>query len=577
MKGLMKYVRPHIPYIALALLIKSAASLTELVIPYLLKTIIDEAVPSKDASLIYKLGGGMLLCAGACLILNFTANRMSAVSAGRITQKLRHDLFSKIGELSSAELDFLTVPSAVSRLTSDTYNINQMLARIQRMGIRAPIMLIGGIIITMSMDVYLSLVLVAMLPIIGIVVYLVTKRSVPLYTESQGVLDRMISTLRENITGVRVIKALGKSEYEKDRFDRVNKTLYDVDKRVGSVMAVTNPVSGAVLNIGLTFVVLVGAFRVNAGLTDEGVIVAFLNYFTIIHMAMLGVTRIFIMLSKGEASAKRVSDVLMTESTIKLVPNLPISGSGAHVEFDHVSFSYNKVRDNLTDICFSLPRGGTLGIIGATGSGKSTLVNLLLRMYDVDSGCVYIDGRDVRSIEPKELRGKFGIVFQNDFIMAESIYENIRFFRDICDEELKRAIRVSCVEEYVDNYPDGIEHVLSQSGNDLSGGQRQRLLIARALACAPEILVLDDASSALDYATDAKFRSMLKTEYRDTTQIIVTQRVSSIMHADLIIMLDDGKAVGIGTHSQLLECCDEYRHIADIQLGAMKAGGESDG
>ncbi len=577
MKGLMKYIKPHVLYIALTLVIKMIASLTELLIPMLLKSIIDEAVPARDHRGIFLLGGGMLACAAACLAFNFFANRMSAVSAGRITKSIRRDLFSKLGSLSSAQLDSLTIPSAVSRLTSDTYNVNQMLARIQRMGIRAPIMLIGGIAITMSMDPILALILLAMLPVIGVVVFFVTKKSVPLYTESQSVLDGMVSTLRENITGVRVIKALGKTEHEKERFDSVNRRLYDVDKRVGGIMAVTNPVSAAVLNVGLTLVVLVGAYRINAGSTEAGVIVAFLNYFTIIHMAMLGVTRIFIMLSKGEASAKRVSEVLAIEGGLAVDESLPVVRHGCHIEFDRVSFSYNKVRDNLREVSFRLGRGDTLGIIGATGSGKSTLINLLLRMYDPDRGCIRIDGRDLRSIPADELKCKFGVVFQNDFIMADSIYENIRYFRDIDRTEIERASRAACADDYISGYPEGFDHVLAQNGNDLSGGQRQRLLITRALASDPEILILDDASSALDYATDAKFRASLAREYSDTTQLIVTQRVSSVMHAELIMMLDDGEIVGMGTHAELMEQCAEYKKIADIQLGAMSAGGESDG
>jgi ATP-binding cassette subfamily B protein len=248
-----------------------------------------------------------------------------------------------------------------------------------------------------------------------------------------------------------------------------------------------------------------------------------------------------------------------------------------HIEFDSVSFSYNKVRENVKDVSFRLGKGETLGIIGATGSGKSTLINLLLRMYDPDEGCVRIDGKDIRSLSSDELRCKFGVVFQNDFIMADSIYENVRYFREIERAEIERAARVACAEEYISNYPEGFDHVLAQNGNDLSGGQRQRLLITRALAQDPEILILDDASSALDYATDAKFRAALAEEYGDTTQIIVTQRVSSVMHAELIVMLDDGQIVCMGTHAELMESCEQYRKIADIQLCAMSAGGEANG
>ncbi len=575
MKGILKYIRPYYLYILLTLIIKTVGSVTELFIPFLLKKIIDDAVPSKNARDIYIFGGGMLLCALACLILNFIANRMSAVSAGRITRALRRDVFDKIGRLSAVELDALTIPSAVSRLTSDTYNINQMLARIQRMGVRGPILLAGGIVITLSLDAVLSLVLVSMLPIIGIVVYFVTKKSVPLYTESQEELDSMVSTLRENITGVRVIKALSKSEYEKERFDRVNRRLFDVDRRVGSVMAITNPVSSAVLNIGLTFVVLFGAFRINSGVTEPGVIVAFLSYFTIILHAMLGVTRIFIMFSKGEASAKRVSEVLALRGGLEIDGTAESISTKAHIVFDHVSFSYNKIRPNAKDVSFSLDHGQTLGIIGATGSGKSTVLNLLLRFYDADQGHVYIDGRDIRSIPEDELRGKFGVVFQNDFIIPDTVYENIRYFRDVSKEAAEKAACAACAHEYITEHEDGYGRVLAQAGNNLSGGQRQRLLISRALAADPEILILDDASSALDYATDARFRKNLSEQYSDTTSVIVTQRVSSIMHADLILVMDDGCVAGLGDHASLMESCPIYREIADIQLSV--EGGECNG
>ncbi len=575
MKGILKYIRPYYLYIAITLVIKTVGSITELFIPFLLKKIIDDAVPAKDAGAIYMFGGGMLLCAFLCLVLNFAANRMSAVSAGKITETLRRDVFSKISRLSATELDSLTVPSAISRLTSDTYNINQMLARIQRIGVRGPILLVGGIVITLNLDVVLALVLVCMLPIISVVVYFVTKKSVPMYTESQEELDSMVSTLRENITGVRVIKALSKTEYEKERFDRVNRRLFDVDRRVGAVMAITNPVSTAVLNIGLTLVVLFGAFRINSGATEPGVIVAFLSYFTIILNAMLGVTRIFIMWSKGEASAKRVSSVLAMNGGLEVLDSCESACADAHIVFDNVSFSYNKVRENALDISFKLYHGQTLGIIGATGAGKSTVINLLLRFYDTDRGHIYIDGRDIRTFGENELKEKFGVVFQNDFIMSDTVYENIRYFRDITPEQVERAARVACAHDYIMAHAEGYGRELAQSGNNLSGGQRQRLLISRALAGNPEILILDDASSALDYATDAQFRKNLSEQFSETTSLIVTQRVSSIMHADLILVMDDGGVAGLGTHAELMENCPIYREIADIQLSV--EGGECDG
>ena len=434
MKRLMKYIRPYVGFIILTMFIKLLGAGLELLIPYLMEIILDDIVPAREQGKIFLYGGLMLLCAVGCLGGNVLANRMSARSAGRITLKIRHDLFEQLENLSARQMDKLTVSSAESRLTSDTYNINQLLARVQRLGIRAPILLIGGIAMTLTMDAPLALILVGMLPIIAVVVYLVTKYSVPLYTRQQAVLDRVVRTVQENITGIRVIKALSKTEYEKSRFNVVNEELSEVDQKAGIITSITNPTSTLVLNLGLTLVVIVGAFRVNSGGTEGGVIVAFLQYFTMILNAMLGVTRIFVMWSKGEASAKRVADVLAEPKDLTVLPEQEPEESTAHIEFRDVRFSYTGVGTNLDHLSFRLEHGQTLGILGATGSGKSTLLNLLLRLYDPDEGTVFIDGRDVRTIPYEELRRKFGVVFQNDFIMEGTIADNIRFFRDIPDD-----------------------------------------------------------------------------------------------------------------------------------------------
>ena len=310
MEKLGKYIRPYVPYILLTMLIKLLGAGLELLIPYFMEKILDDVVPTGEKLMIFAFGGLMLLCAAGCLASNVIANRMSAVSSGKITRKLRYDLFEKLEGLSAAQMDRLTVPSAESRLTSDTYNINQLLARVQRLGVRAPILLLGGVFMMLSMDPVLALVLVMLLPLIGVIVYVVTKKSVPLYKEEQSVLDRVVRVLQENITGVRVIKALSKTEYEKSRFNTVNEELTAIDRKAGLITAATNPSTSLVLNLGLTLVVLIGAFRVNAGSTKSGVIIAFLTYFVMILNAMLGITRIFVMWSKGEASAHRVADVL---------------------------------------------------------------------------------------------------------------------------------------------------------------------------------------------------------------------------------------------------------------------------
>ena len=569
MKRLMKYIGPYVGLIVLAMFIKLLGAGLELMIPYLMEIILDDVVPAGQKNMIFVYGAGMLLCALGCLAANVIANRMSAKSAGRITLSIRHDLFEKLENLSARQMDKLTVSSAESRLTSDTYNINQLLARMQRLGIRAPILLIGGITMTLSMDAGLALILIGMLPIIAVVVYLVTKYSVPLYTQQQTVLDKVVRTVQENITGIRVIKALSKTEYEKGRFNEVNTELSEIDQKAGRVTSVTNPTSTLVLNLGLTMVILVGAYRVNNGSTEGGVIVAFLQYFTMILNAMMGVTRIFVMWSKGEASAKRVADVLAEPEDLIVLPAEEVAENAPHIEFKDVTFSYTGVGTNLEDLSFSLKHGQTLGILGATGSGKSTLLNLLLRLYDPDKGQVRIDGRDVRTIPYDELRKKFGIVFQNDFVAEGTIGENIRFFRDVSDEAVARAAE-DAQAEFIAHKEGGMNAEVVVRGNNLSGGQKQRLLIARALAADPEILILDDASSALDYRTDAKLRQSLRENHRNTTTVVVAQRISSLRHADLILVLADGKVIGKGKHEALLETCDEYRIIAQAQMGEGK-------
>ena len=568
MKGLERYIRPYWGYILLTTFIKLLGAVGELLIPFMMEIILDNKVPAGDRAAVFYYGGLMLLCAFFCLACNIIANRMSATSSGRITKAIRHDLFAKLQSLSARQMDELTISSAVSRLTSDTYNINQLLARFQRMGIRAPMLLIGGVVLMLSMDAKLALILIGLLPIIAIVAYLVTKFSVPMHFHQQDVLDDMVRTVQENITGVRVIKALSKTDYEKKRFHKVNHDLSNITLKAGMVTGITNPVASLVLNLGLTLAVVLGAFRVDAGEMESGVIVAFLQYFTYILNAMLGITRIFVMWSKGEASAKRVANVLAEpEDLTVLLTEEEAPENAPHIEFKNVSFSYTGVGKNVENLSFKLERGQTLGILGATGSGKSTIVNLLLRLYDPDEGQILIDGRDIRTIPAEELRAKFGVVFQNDFVTEGDIAGNIRFFRELEDEALTRAAEDAQATAFIAEREGGMDAEVMVRGNNLSGGQKQRLLIARALAADPEILVLDDASSALDYGTDARLRAALRKNYRNTTTVLIAQRISSLRHADLILVLEDGGILGAGNHDSLLDSCEEYRMIAHTQMG----------
>jgi ATP-binding cassette subfamily B protein len=439
----------------------------------------------------------------------------------------------------------------------------------QRLGVRSPILLIGGICVTLMLDFHLSIVLICLLPFTAILIYIISKNGIPLYTNLQNSVDSMIRTVREDISGVKVIKALSKTDYEKSRFSAVNSDVVSRERKAGIIMSVTNPMMSLFLNVGLTLVILMGAYRVDAGLTQPGKIIAFLTYFTIILNAMLMITRLFVVYSKGVASAKRIQDVLDAPDILRLKPSNRNS-SKYHISFDKVCFSYHKGKTNLKDCSFNIEKGKTLGIIGSTGSGKSTIINLLMRLYDVESGEIRISGMDIRSIPLSQLHSKFGVVIQNDILFADTIESNIDFGRNLCHEQIEAAAESAQAAEFIDSLPDGYMHMLSQKSTNLSGGQKQRIMIARALAANPEILVLDDSSSALDYKTDAMLRKALKENFSETTTIIIAQRISSIINADNILVMEDGKISGLGKHDELLASCETYREIYVSQTGGGK-------
>jgi ATP-binding cassette subfamily B protein len=394
---------------------------------------------------------------------------------------------------------------------------------------------------------------------------LVSKKGVSLYTETQTATDRLVRKIQENMAGVRIIKALSKTDYETQKFDEVNNDVVKKDQRASILISVTNPIMNLLLNLGLTLVIIVGAFRVNSGLTQPGKIIAFLSYFAIILNALMMVTRLFVLYSKGAASAQRISEVFDSpeDMTIK---ETEVKPGEYHIEFRNINFSYNKIQNNLTDISFVLKRGETLGIIGATGSGKSTVINLLLRFYDPDSGEILINGKNIKSIPSEILHTKFGVVFQNDFLFADTIRENIDFGRSLTDQEIISATEYAQAN-FIKDKEGGLDLKLTVKGANLSGGQKQRLLIARALAANPEILILDDSSSALDYLTDAALRKALHQNFENTTTIIIAQRVSSIMNSEKIMILEEGNIIGYGSHEELLLNCESYREIYNTQMG----------
>ena len=523
--------------------IKFFGTIMELMIPWILSYILDNVVPTKDRRMIFFWGIMMIVCSLAAVVGNILANRVAASVARDTTRSVRHDLFKKISYLSCRQIDYFSIPTLESRLTTDTYNVNQVIGMMQRLGIRAPILLIGGICITMTMEPVLTLVMISVLPFITLVVWLVSRKGIPMYTYLQQGVDILVRTVRENISGIRVIKALSKTEEEKQHFADVNNEVVRRETRATIIMGITNPMMNLLLNVGLTLVIAVGAYRVNAGMTQPGTIIAFLSYFTIILNAMLSVTRMFVMYSRGSASAQRIYEVLNTEEDLQLTNEEAVEEDD-HIVFEDVCFSYKGKSDNLSHISFRLKKGETLGI-----------------------SSIRIQGRPVGTIPPEELHTKFGVVFQNDVLFADTIHENIDFGRKLPEERIMQAAKCAQAMEFIDGLPEKMDHMVTARGTNLSGGQKQRVLLSRALAGDSEILILDDSSSALDYKTDSMLRQALRENYAGITTIVIAQRVSSILHADHILVLEEGKEIGYGTHEELMESCELYREISESQMG----------
>ncbi len=549
-------------------LIKTTGTVAELMLPFILSHILSNVIEKSVKEIIY-WGLLMVAFAATAWILNVIANRMAAFVSRNFTEGIRKDLFKKTLHLSASQTDKFTIPSLESRITTDTYNVHHFVNMMQRMGVRAPILLFGGVAITLIMDASLSLVMIVLLPIIFAVVYFIRLKGIPLYKKVQQSVDGMIRVVREDSQGIRVIKALSKTDYEHKRYDTVNKNLVKDETKAGVTMGLVNPVMTLFMNLGSVAVIIIAASRIANNLSDPETVIAFIQYFTQISMAMMTVTRMFVMYTKCSASASRIEEVLLTEEEIFVCSenDYPDKETASHILFDNVTFSYNKKRDNLKNINFEIPRGGSLGIIGATGSGKSTIIKLLLRFYDIENGGIYINGKNIKTIEKSSFYKMFGSVLQNDFLYSDTIMENIKFGRDISDEDVKKAAKIAQADDFISAFKDGYNHILSQHGTNISGGQKQRVLIARALASNPEILILDDSSSALDYKTDALLRTALKENMKETTLITVAQRVSSVKDCGVIIVLEDGEIIGMGTHDQLLDNCSIYKEISDSQAG----------
>ena len=576
MKTILKYIKPYNTYILFTLFLKFGASMMDLLIPSLLAKIIDDIVPLGEVRQIFLWGGVMILCAVISVTTNVRANRMAEISAGGMTRQLRHDLFEKITYLSARQMNEFTVSSAVSRLTSDTYNVNRMMARMQRLGVRGPILLAGGILITVTMEPKLASVLIASLPFIIVIVWIVTKLSIPVYTGQQRVLDGLVRVLQENITGVRVIRALSRTDYERERYDGVNEELARIEQKAGRISSASGPATTLVLNLGLTAVIITGAYLVQKGETGPGAIIAFLSYFILILNAMLGITRIFVMCSKGMASLGRISEVLEAPEEMQVQirseeSDKAIAGVSEEsiplVEFRDVSFSYNGKGDHLSHISFTLKKGESLGIIGATGSGKSTIVNLLLRFYDVDSGSIQVEHLDIRKATRKSLRESYGMVLQETWLKAGTIRENLIMGKpEATEEEIKEAAKAAHAHSFIKRLPKGYDTVIGEEGGSLSAGQKQLLCIARVMLCLPPMLILDEATSSIDTRTEMKIQNAFAKMMQGRTSFIVAHRLSTIQEADIILVMKDGHILEQGSHEELLKKKGFYSELYNSQF-----------
>lgn len=568
LRTVFRYLRPYLSRITLQVFVKLSGTVTELLLPGFLSTILDTYAAGNDLPGVWKMGALMLLCAILAWAGNVTANRMATGISRDFIINMRRDLFAKISSLSASQRDRITEASLITRLTTDTYNVHNMVDRMQRLGIRAPIMLLGGILVSLTLDPVLTLVLVCTLPLLTLVVVISSKKGVPMFSKVQEQQDRMVRKVQESMTGARVIRALSRGQTERDAFGEINDELSEKQRIADTTMAAVSPLTGFILNAGLAVVVLVGARRVSLGLSQPGSIIAFLSYFTIILNAMLSITRIFVLYSRGSASARRIESVLKEEED--LIPQksdgASISTPVPHLSFEHVTFSYHHTTPNVEDINFTLDHGQTLGIIGPTGSGKSTLLSLILRLYDPDSGRILLDGVPLTSCTRDEVCRGVGVVFQNDFLIADTVRENIRFGREVTEEQMESAVDTAQAG-FLREKENGLDFTLNVGGHNLSGGQQQRVLICRAVAADPRLLLLDDCSSALDYRTDRALRQALRERHGQATTVIVAQRVSSVMNADHILVMEEGRIIGSGTHAELLATCPVYGELVRIQLG----------
>ena len=592
MKKLLCYLKGYEKETVLAPLFKMLEALLELFVPLVMAAVIDTGIAHRDSLYIVKMCLLLVALGAVGLACSVTAQFFAAKAATGFSTKLRHELFSHIQGLSYTEMDKIGTATLIARMTSDVNQVQNGVNMFLRLFLRSPFIVFGAMVMAFTVDVKAAFVFVVTIPLLSVVVFGIILWTLPLYRKVQGRLDRVLGLTRENLSGARVIRAFNKEEDEKRRYREENDALAGLQKFVGGISGLMNPLTCVIINGAVIALLYTGAFRVDSGVLTQGEVIALVNYMSQILVELVKMANLTVTLTKAAACGNRVQDVLETKSSMEFLPETGMQAQGCTgkaldgravvtnaetaVEFKHVSLTYAGAgSEALTDISFSVKKGETMGIIGGTGSGKTSIVNLIPRFYDATKGGVFVDGRNVKGYTKDALREKVGIVPQKAALFAGTIAENLRWGKkEASGEELWRALEISQAKEFVEKKEGGLNADVLQGGKNLSGGQRQRLTIARALVRRPEILILDDSASALDFATDAALRRALRTMDGAPAVFIVSQRTSSIRHADKILVLEDGHMAGLGTHEELLKTCPVYQEIHYSQFDKNTSEGE---
>ena len=577
LRALLKYLRNYKKETVLAPLFKLLEASFELFVPLVMAAIIDHGIGQADGVYVLKMGGVLIALGLIGLVCSITAQYFAAKAATGFSTELRHELFEHIQQLSYTKMDTIGTSTLITRMTSDINQVQSGVNLVLRLFLRSPFIVFGAMVMAFTVDVKAALVFVVAIPLLSLVVFGIMLITMPLYRKVQSNLDAVLGITRENLTGVRVIRAFNKEADERQRFEQQNQMLTDAQKFVGKISGLMNPVTYIIVNGALIVLIYTGALRVDAGIITQGQVVALVNYMSQILVELVKLANLIITVTKAFACGNRIQSVFeeetgMTEGSEGWTD--PGEADTPVVEFDHVNLRYAGAgEDSLTDISFRAMPGQTIGVIGGTGSGKSSVVNLIPRFYDATEGSVRIQGKDARDYRLEELRSHIGMVPQKAVLFQGTIAQNLRWGKENATEaELEKAIEISQAKEFVDGKEDRLNYQIEQNGKNLSGGQRQRLTIARALVRDPEILILDDSASALDFATDAKLRKAIRQMDSHPVVFIVSQRASSIQYADQILVLDDGELAGIGTHAELMGSCEIYREIYESQFEKEKKG-----